>query len=150
MVKHSVLRSLIFFHRWISVAFCLLFAMWFASGIVMHFVQFPALSESERVAGLLPIDLMRVVHSPAEAVAASKIGDVMRIRLVQRSDGPVYLVSGSSAVKTLRADDLGDGTVRSTQLAGILARIDDTNDATNDLRNVEAPVAAEFSPINGR
>jgi len=146
MVKHSVLRLLILLHRCFGVVFCLLFAMWFASGIVMHFVQFPALSESERVAGLLPIDLMRVVHSPAEAVAASKIADVMRIRLVERSDGPVYLLSDSSAVKALRADDLGDGTVRSAQLAGMLA----TNDATNDLRNVEAPVAAEFSPISGR
>lgn len=140
MVKHSVLRLLILLHRCFGVVFCLLFAMWFASGIVMHFVQFPALSESERVAGLLPIDLMRVVHSPAEAVAASKIADVMRIRLVERSDGPVYLLSDSSAVKALRADDLGDGTVRSAQLAGMLA----TNDATNDLRNVDAPVAAEI------
>jgi len=136
MVKHSVLRPLILLHRWFGVVFCLLFAMWFASGIVMHFVQFPTLSESERVAGLLPIDLMRVVHSPAEAVAVSKIGDVMRIRLVERSDGPVYLVSGSSAVKALRADDLGDGAVRSTQLAGVLA--------TNDLRDVDAPVAVEI------
>ena len=32
-------------HRWWGVAFCLLFAMWFASGIVMHFVPFPARSE---------------------------------------------------------------------------------------------------------
>src|SRR5438067_2316831 len=144
MVKQSVLRSLILLHRWFGVIFCLLFATWFASGIVMHFVQFPALSESERVAGLLPIDLLRVVHSPAEAVAASKIGDVMRIRLVQRSDGPVYLVSGSSAGKTLRADDLSDGAVRSAQLAGILATNYATNDVTNDLRNVDAPVAAEI------
>jgi hypothetical protein len=29
-------------HRCWGVAFCLLFAMWFASGIVMHFVPFPA------------------------------------------------------------------------------------------------------------
>lgn len=28
-------------HRWWGVAFCLLFAMWFASGTVMHFVPFP-------------------------------------------------------------------------------------------------------------
>jgi hypothetical protein len=32
-------------HRWWGVAFCLLFAMWFASGIVMHFVPFPPRSE---------------------------------------------------------------------------------------------------------
>jgi hypothetical protein len=144
MVNHSLLRPLILLHRWFGVVFCLLFAMWFASGIVMHFVQFPALSESERVSGLPPIDLMRVVHSPAEAVAASKIGDVMRIRLVERGDGPVYLVSGSSSLKALRADDLGDGAVRSAQLAGILATKDAANDATNDVRNVDAPVAAEI------
>jgi hypothetical protein len=28
-------------HRWWGVAFCLLFAMWFASGIVMHVIPFP-------------------------------------------------------------------------------------------------------------
>src|SRR5579871_5906991 len=33
-------------HRWWGVAFCLLFAMWFASGIVMHFVPFPARREA--------------------------------------------------------------------------------------------------------
>jgi PepSY-associated transmembrane protein len=36
------MRLLILLHRWWGVAFCLLFAMWFASGIVMHFVPFPA------------------------------------------------------------------------------------------------------------
>ena len=38
-------------HRWWGVAFCLLFAMWFASGIVMHFMPFPARSEVGRVGG---------------------------------------------------------------------------------------------------
>jgi hypothetical protein len=38
----SILATL---HRWWGVAFCLLFAMWFASGIVMHFVPLPARSE---------------------------------------------------------------------------------------------------------
>jgi len=39
------MRILTTLHRWWGVAFCLLFAMWFASGIVMHFVSFPARSE---------------------------------------------------------------------------------------------------------
>jgi hypothetical protein len=38
-------RFLATLHRWWGVAFCLLFAMWFASGIVMHVVPFPARSE---------------------------------------------------------------------------------------------------------
>jgi PepSY-associated TM region len=33
-------------HRWWGVAFCLLFAMWFASGAVMHFVPFPERHET--------------------------------------------------------------------------------------------------------
>jgi hypothetical protein len=40
------MRILATLHRWWGVAFCLLFAMWFASGIVMHFVPFPARSEA--------------------------------------------------------------------------------------------------------
>ena len=40
------MRLLATLHRWWGVAFCLLFAMWFASGIVMHFVPFPARSEA--------------------------------------------------------------------------------------------------------
>jgi hypothetical protein len=40
------MRTLAALHRWWGVAFCLLFAMWFVSGIVMHFVPFPARSEA--------------------------------------------------------------------------------------------------------
>src|SRR5262249_7147886 len=40
------MRLLVTLHRWWGVAFCLLFAMWFASGIVMHFVPFPTRSAS--------------------------------------------------------------------------------------------------------
>jgi len=41
----TVHRALATLHRWWGVAFCLLFAMWFASGLVMHFVPFPVRSE---------------------------------------------------------------------------------------------------------
>lgn len=40
------MKALAILHRWWGIAFCLLFAMWFASGIVMHFVPYPARSES--------------------------------------------------------------------------------------------------------
>lgn len=39
------MRLLATLHRWWGVAFCLLFAMWFASGCVMHFVPYPGRSE---------------------------------------------------------------------------------------------------------
>jgi hypothetical protein len=40
------MRILATLHRWWGIAFCLFFAMWFASGIVMHFEAFPARSET--------------------------------------------------------------------------------------------------------
>src|SRR6202451_788230 len=116
-----MMRAIILLHRWLGVAFCLLFAMWFATGIVMHFVPFPALTEAGRFAGLTTIDLAGVEHGPAAAVAASGIGDATRVRLMQRNDGPVYVISDSARVTTLRADDLSDATVHSPQLALALA-----------------------------
>jgi len=116
-----MMRALVLLHRWLGVALCLLFAMWFASGIVMHFVPFPDLTEAQRFAGLPPLDLTRVAQGPAAAVRASGISGATRVRLVQRSDGPVYLVSRRPAVKAIRADDLADGAVRSAPLALAIA-----------------------------
>jgi uncharacterized membrane protein len=110
------MRVLTSLHRWWGVLFCPLFAMWFASGIVMHFVPFPARS-ADRLAALLPIDPVAVVHGPAEAIAKSGIADVLRVALVGRSDGPIYLISGPSSVQALRASDLSDGKVGSERLA---------------------------------
>ncbi len=116
-----MMRALILLHRWLGVAFCLLSAMWFASGIVMHFVPFPSLAEADRFAGLATVDSAGVTHGPAEAVAASAFAGATRIRLLQRADGAVYVISGPSGRKALRAADLSDATVRSGQLAAAIA-----------------------------
>ena len=81
------MKALVLLHRWLGIGFCLLFAMWFASGIVMHFVPFPSLDEAARFAGLPPIDLSQVLREPDEAAAASNKGQVRRVRLLQRADG---------------------------------------------------------------
>jgi hypothetical protein len=116
-----LLRALILLHRWLGVAFCLLFAMWFASGIVMHFVPYPSFTAADRRAGLAPIDLARVKASPSEALAASHIGNSARVRLTQRSDGPIYLISSSFVTIALHAADLSEATVKSPELAHAIA-----------------------------
>jgi hypothetical protein len=126
MVKQALLRPLILLHRCFGVAFCLVFAMWFASGIVMHFVPFPAQSESARIAALPSIELARLGSTPAQAVAASGIAEPVRVRLIERADGPVYIVSGpdvsgADKFKVLRATDLADAAVRSAEAAIVLA-----------------------------
>jgi hypothetical protein len=113
------MRVLTLVHRWLGILFCLLFAMWFASGIVMHFVPFPALTEAERIEGLAVVEGLAGLRSPAEAAGAVK--DAARVRLLQRIDRPVYLVSGGSGVKAFGADDLSDAAVRSDELAQAIA-----------------------------
>jgi hypothetical protein len=117
-----MLRLLVPLHRWLGVAFCLPVAIWFASGVVMHFVPFPAaLTEAERLAGSHDVGLARVEHGPGEAIAICGSSDARRVRLIQRSDGPVYLLSGPSGVRAVRATDLADGGIRSEQLAVSIA-----------------------------
>jgi hypothetical protein len=112
-----MMQLLTLVHRWLGILFCLLFAMWFASGIVMHFVPFPTLSEAERIQGLAPVELSKALRSPGEAVKASTIPGVTRLRLLERVDGPVYVLAGASQLAALRADDLSSARVRSERLA---------------------------------
>jgi hypothetical protein len=116
-----MIGALVFLHRWLGVAFCLPFAVWFASGIVMHFVPYPSLTAADRRAGLAPIDLARVKASPSEALVASRIGSTARVRLTQRSDGPIYRISNSSHIVALHAADLWGATVNSAELARAIA-----------------------------
>ena len=117
-----MMAAIVLLHRWLGIAFCLLFAMWFASGIVMHFVPFPSLTDAERFAGLAPLDRAEAKIAVADAVAASGIADATRARLIQRSDGPVYIVSGPSRVRALRASDAADASVTSSDVAVAIAR----------------------------
>ena len=116
------MKALVLLHRWLGIGFCLLFAMWFASGMVMHFVPFPSLTEAERFAGLLSIDLSQVRYGPDEAVTASGVREAQRARLLQRADGPVYITTGASKLVALHAGDLSDASVKSEQLALDIAR----------------------------
>ncbi|WP_308163814.1 hypothetical protein [Bradyrhizobium sp. SRL28] len=112
-----MMAGLILLHRWLGIAFSLLFAMWFATGIVMHFVPFPSLTEAERIADLTPLDTAGVTIGPREAIRASGIEDATRVRLIQRSDGPVYVVLGRSRLKSIRASDAAEGAVTSPDFA---------------------------------
>jgi hypothetical protein len=117
-----MLRMLVVTHRWLGIVLGPLFAMWFASGIVMHFVPFPQLDESERVAGLPPLRLEGPLHGPAEAVTALGMTDALRVRLLRRADGPIYLVTGTSGSTALRASDLGSAVVPSARIALVIGK----------------------------
>ena len=98
------MRALVLIHRWLGIAFCLLFAMWFASGLVMHFVPYPSLEESERIAGLSAFNLQEVI-APAAALKALEVHKVRRMRLVNVGGVPTYIgprSDGTTAAITAR------------------------------------------------
>lgn len=115
------MRALILLHRWLGVSFSLLFAMWFSTGVVMHFVPFPGLTEAERIDGLTPLDPSQGPYDPAAAVNASGVKDATRVRLLRRSDGPIYVVTGRSGIGAVRADDLSNAAIISAPLALTIA-----------------------------
>ncbi|MCA1525366.1 PepSY domain-containing protein [Bradyrhizobium yuanmingense] len=131
-----MMGAIVLLHRWLGIAFCLLFAMWFATGIVMHFVPFPSLAEAERIAGLAPLDRGARTIPVANAVAASGIADATRVRLIQRSDGPVYVVSGPAGSRAVRASGGGDASVTSAEIALTIVQ------AYSRQRGLDAPRAA--------
>ena len=52
--------------------------MWFASGLVMHFVPYPALEEGERIAGLASFRPQAVSVNPSDALKALEVRSVRR------------------------------------------------------------------------
>ncbi|NPU68337.1 PepSY domain-containing protein [Bradyrhizobium sp. 83012] len=117
-----MIRALILTHRWLSIPLGPLFVLWFATGIVMHFVPFPTQTESERFAGLASLDLTAGLRSPAEALAAGGIDRPIRIRLMQRADGPVYVITAHGRSTAIHADTLAAADVTDPNLALSIAR----------------------------
>lgn len=74
-------------HRWIGIASCLLFAVWFASGLVMIYVPYPSLTKAERLAHLQPID-WSAVTAPAPQQAGAR-----SIVLEMRDGHPVWRIT---------------------------------------------------------
>ena len=129
-------RWLFLVHRWLGIGICLLFAMWFASGMVMMYVGYPKLTEEERLQRLPPLQADARLLAPARALAAAGVtGPLDELRLAASSGGrPVYVATpaghegtpnGSGAVvidavsgQRLRAVDEAHAMASATAFAG--------------------------------
>jgi uncharacterized iron-regulated membrane protein len=88
-------RWLYLTHRWIGIVTCLFFAMWFISGVVMMYVAFPGLSNTERLVALPDIAWEKVTLSPDDAMKTAGIPRYPRdLRLAMMDDEPVYRITG--------------------------------------------------------
>src|SRR5262245_6624892 len=90
-----VLRLLIFLHRWVGVTLCVVFLLWFPSGIGMMYWTFPAVSATDRLDRSPALDPAKIALSPMEA--AEKVGvdaSPAQVRLNSFDGRPVYRFSG--------------------------------------------------------
>lgn len=102
--KAGCISALVWFHRWLGVATCLILAMWFASGAVLVFQPFPSLPKSAQFAAAPILDMNAIGISPAQA-AAKTGSDSESVRLIQRADVPAYLVQSGAETVAIGARD---------------------------------------------
>ncbi len=97
-------------HRYLGIGLCLLFAMWFASGLVMLFHAFPHTTEAQRFACLEPIDLgTTTIHSSLFERASAD--DAEALRLTSLMGRAVVHRHGAGSIDSYWADT-GDGPIR--------------------------------------
>ena len=84
-------RALIFVHRWLGIVLCLLFLIWFPSGIGMMYWGFPAVTAEDRVERSPVLDPSKIRVSAAEAWARLRLPDAPTSVTLNSFDGrPVY------------------------------------------------------------
>jgi hypothetical protein len=93
-------------HRYLGLAFCLIFVAWFASGLVMIYHGMPAYTSAERLERLAPLERRAIHLTSSEALAHAQLGvSPSRIRLTTISTRPVYRFLVDDEWVTVFADD---------------------------------------------
>jgi uncharacterized iron-regulated membrane protein len=90
--QNQATKKIAWFHRWLGIATCLVFALWFASGAVLLFKAFPSLPRTDQLKLASPIDTAAVRIAPHAAIKSAG-GAADGLRLVQRASIPAYVVS---------------------------------------------------------
>lgn len=100
-------RQAILWHRYLGVCFCLFFAIWFVSGVVLMYAGMPQMTEAERLAHLPPLDLSAAKLSPAAALEMSGVSEQPgRIAVGMLGSRPAYrVVTEFGSWVTVFADD---------------------------------------------
>jgi hypothetical protein len=96
-------RVLIYTHRWLGIAGCLVFLVWFVSGIVMMYERMPRLTAEERLSRLEPLDPSRL-RIPLETAARAANVTPDRVRVGMLGDRPVYRLKAAGRWTTVFAD----------------------------------------------
>ena len=173
-----MLRRLHLFHRWAGIVLCAFFAAWFFSGIFMMYVDYPALTRSERLAAAPALDFSAARLTPAAVAATLRAGDFNTVgtpsrnlalpikqpesspenpatfRLAQILGRPAYVITSGPAQPVVifaeTGEKLGPITVaQATRSATEFARsLDARPSALNFVRTVQSDQWAVTAALN--
>jgi uncharacterized iron-regulated membrane protein len=84
-------KLLILLHRWLGTCFCLLFVLWFFSGMVLAYWDYPEVTDQDRMAHAAPINPSRVRLTPDQAYARLQLDGPPSSAVLLMFDGrPAY------------------------------------------------------------
>ena len=66
-------RTLFLLHRWFGIAMCLMIFLWFLSGLVMMYVEYPDLTEVERLDSKPELLLSEIRFNPESLEASADV-----------------------------------------------------------------------------
>src|SRR6185295_10689174 len=94
-----VFRLLIVIHRWLGVALCVLFLLWFPSGIGMMYWGMPSVTAQDRLDHMPTLDPARIKVSAEEAAATiGRSPSRNQIRLTSFDGRPAYRFAGEDRI----------------------------------------------------
>jgi hypothetical protein len=103
---NNVKNVVVFAHRWMGVVFCSLFLLWFASGMVMMYCEYPMVSEADRLRHLQVLNSAAIRLSPQDAYAQLQTDIPPSNVRVDMFDGrPVYRFDNGFEESMVYADD---------------------------------------------
>src|SRR5262245_13114267 len=95
----------ILIHRWMGVSFCVLFAAWFVSGIVMMYWDFPQVRAEDQWRKDRALDASKISLTAAEAYSRLNTGEVpQQVRLETLDLHPVYRFAFRGRKETVSAE----------------------------------------------
>lgn len=130
-------KAMLLIHRYLGFALSVLFVLWFLSGFVMMYADYPTMKQHQRLQHLFPVNLKPCQLGPQQAMQRAGITDTLKtVRLGMLLDRPIYrVVTRKNEHKAIFADT-GDTLARvDTLLGSQLAR--------SFMRNTSRPISVE-------
>lgn len=105
-MKTKLRRWAILWHRWLGVTLCVLFVVWFISGIVMMYTDYPRVEKARLLETAQPLSMEMVRVAPSQL--ASGFPEAQGVRLSMLKGRPVYRLALSQRRQAAVYADTGE------------------------------------------